>query len=135
MKRLVCTLILLLSATALCQDTAPVKSQETRFLKAECGTAADYLELGNDGTYRLRKTVNVQQQPYEGTKEHYKGTTFITFKTEDSAGIVIPSEDTKRQLDGGLTTRYPYRFSSRRREKVCQRNNKALDSVTSNRNS
>jgi hypothetical protein len=62
MKRLVCTLILLLSATALCQDTAPVKSQET--------------------------------------KEHYKGMTFITFKTEDSGGIVIPSEDTKRQLDG-----------------------------------
>jgi hypothetical protein len=44
--------------------------------------------------------VNVQQQPYEGTKEHYKGMTFITFKTEDSGGIVIPSEDTKRQLDG-----------------------------------
>jgi hypothetical protein len=100
MKRLVCTLILLLSATALCQDTAPVKSQETRFLKAECGIAADYLELGNDGTYRGGKTVNVQQQPYEGTKEHYKGMTFITFKTEDSGGIVIPSEDTKRQLDG-----------------------------------
>jgi hypothetical protein len=50
MKRLVCTLILLLSATALCKDTGPVKAQETRFFKAECRTAADYLELGNDGT-------------------------------------------------------------------------------------
>jgi hypothetical protein len=149
MKRLVCTLILLLSATALCQNTGPAKAQETRFFKAECGTAADYLELGKDGTYRVTarehvgaiptergkwwqngsvitftpssllrrgKTVNVQQQSYEGTEEHYKGRTFITFKTEDSAGIVVPSEDTKRQLDGDNNSLPLYIFFKTTRE-------------------
>ena len=45
------------------------------------------------------KTVNVQQKSYEGTEEEYKGKTFIAFKTEDSAGIVIPSSETKQELD------------------------------------
>jgi hypothetical protein len=115
-----------------CQTAGVAKAQQTRFFKAECGTAADYLQLLRDGTYRVLarehagvmqtergnwqqngsiikftpssllrggKTVNVQRKPYEGTEEHYKGKTFITFKSEDSAEIAISSEDTKRELD------------------------------------
>jgi hypothetical protein len=53
--------------------------------------------------------VNVQQKPYGGTKEHYKGMTFITFRTEDSAGIVIPAR-TQNANWTAITTRYPYTF-------------------------
>jgi hypothetical protein len=143
MKRLVYTLLFLLSATAFCQTTGAAKAQQTRFFKAEYGTAADYLQLRMDGTYRVLarehagvmqtergnwqqngsvikftpssllrggKTVGVQRKPYEGTEEHYKGKTFIAFKIEDSAGIVIPSEDTRRELDHNINSLPLYVF-------------------------
>jgi hypothetical protein len=36
---------------------------------------------------------------YQGTEVEYRGRTFISFSAEDSAGIVIPVEETKKQLD------------------------------------
>jgi hypothetical protein len=143
MKKLVCALMLLLSATAVCQRSKADTAQPTRFFKAECGTAAQYLELRRDGVYRVvarehagpmqtergrwrqegsviaftpssqlgrGKTVNFRQESYDGTEEHYKGKTFLTFTSENSAGIVIPSEDTKRQLDGDMSALPLYVF-------------------------
>ncbi len=45
------------------------------------------------------QTVSVEGKSYKGTEEEYKGKTFLVFNTEDSAGIAIPVEETKRQLD------------------------------------
>ncbi len=147
MKRLIYALIFLLSAPAICQNTGALTAKQTRFYKAECGTAADYLELTNDGKYHviarehagpiatergtwrqdgtvitftpsplLRDGKTVQQKPYDGTEEHYKGKTFLTFKTEDAVGIVVPTEDTKRQLDSDTNTLPQYVFFRTTRE-------------------
>jgi hypothetical protein len=53
MKRLFCVVALLVCATALGQTRGLVNTDQTRFYKAECGTAADYLELAKDGTYQV----------------------------------------------------------------------------------
>jgi hypothetical protein len=43
--------------------------------------------------------IAVNGRSYEGDELEYKGRTFIAFKTEDSAGIVIPANETKQQLE------------------------------------
>lgn len=97
--------------------------QPARFFKAECGTAAGYLKLGIDGTYtvvwREHVGVFVQEQgrwgqkqevitfapdnegkaSYEGAVARYKGKTFLVWKSEHAAGIVVSVEDTQRELD------------------------------------
>jgi hypothetical protein len=96
--------------------------QPARFFKAECGTAAGYIELATDGTYttvwREHMGVFVQEQgrwgqkqevitfapnggksSYEGAVARYKGKTFLVWKSENAAGIVVPVEETQRELD------------------------------------
>jgi hypothetical protein len=43
--------------------------------------------------------VSAEGKLYQGTEVRYRGRTFISFSTEDSAGIVIPVEDTEKELD------------------------------------
>jgi hypothetical protein len=133
MKRLFHAVTLLVCATALSQTHGLVNAERTRFYKAECGTAANYLELAKDGTYRVidrehmgvsiteqghwqqdgsmitfrpstvmrgGKMVSTEDSSYGGTEIEYKGRTFIAFNAEGAAGIVIPVDETKKQLDG-----------------------------------
>jgi hypothetical protein len=132
MKRLFYFVILLVSATALSQTHGLVNADRTRFYKAECGTAADYIELAKDGTYRVidrehmgvsmteqghwqqdgsvitfrpstvmrgGKMVSTEDSSYGGTEIEYKGGTFIAFNAEGAAGIVIPVDEIKKELD------------------------------------
>jgi hypothetical protein len=125
-------LALFVCSTAVCQTTGFAKTDHARFYKAECGTAADYLELASDGTYRIidrehmgvevterghwhqsgsmitftpssrlrgGETTSVSGTSYEGDELEYKGRTFLVFKVEGAAGIVIPANETKQQLD------------------------------------
>jgi hypothetical protein len=125
-------LALLVCVTAVCQTGGSVKAGPARFYKAECGTAADYLELATDGTYRViarehvgviltergrwqqngsvitftpstlmrgGKTISANGRSYDGEELEYKGKTFLSFKAEDAAGIVVPVDETKQQLD------------------------------------
>lgn len=97
--------------------------QAARFFKAECGTSAGYIKLANDGTYtvvwREHMGVLVQEHGrwsqkqeviafapskgkrafYEGAEVKYKGKTFLAWKSENAAGIVVPVEETRRELD------------------------------------
>jgi hypothetical protein len=97
--------------------------QNARYFKAECFTSAGYLKLGGDGTYtvtwREHMGIFVQEQgrwdqkgavislsptkptkaPYKGTEVTYNGKTFLSWAAEGAAGIVIPSEETKEELD------------------------------------
>jgi len=43
--------------------------------------------------------VSAEGKSYQGTEVEYRGKTFISFSAEDSAGIVIPVDETKKQLD------------------------------------
>jgi hypothetical protein len=43
--------------------------------------------------------VSAEGRFYQGTEVEYRVRTFISFSAEDSAGIVIPVEETKKQLD------------------------------------
>ena len=130
--RFFCPLGLILCATALGQTNGVVKTDQARFFKCEHGVSADYLELAQDGSYRLiarehmgvlqveqghwrgngsritftpsshmrgGKTVNADGKSYEAAQVTYKSNTFLAFKSEDAAGIVIPAAETKRQLD------------------------------------
>lgn len=45
------------------------------------------------------KYIKAEGAHYEGTEVGYKGKTFIAWDSEDAAGIVIPVEDTKQELD------------------------------------
>ena len=39
------------------------------------------------------------ERSYEGDELEYKGRRFLAFKTENAAGIVIPADETKRELE------------------------------------
>ena len=125
-------LALFVCSTAVCQTTGVAKTDHARFYKAECGTAAEYLELAGDGSYRVierehmgvevtergrwnqsgsvitftpssrlrgGETTSVSGTSYEGDELEYKSRTFLVFKVEGAAGIVIPANATKQQLD------------------------------------
>jgi hypothetical protein len=105
------------------QCTPLFAKQPARFFKAECGTSAGYIKLATDGTYtvvwREHMGVFVQEQghwsqkqevitftpskgkkaSYEGTEVRYKGKTFLAWKSENAAGIVVPVGDTEQELD------------------------------------
>jgi hypothetical protein len=40
-----------------------------------------------------------ESRSYEASEVEYRGKTFIAFNTEDAAGIAIPIEETKKELD------------------------------------
>jgi hypothetical protein len=47
---------------------------------------------------------------YEGTEIAHKAHRFLSFTTDAAPSIVIPVEDTKRELDGNPNTLPPYVF-------------------------
>ena len=70
--------ILLVCVTALGQSG---ESERRRFYKAECGTAADYLELAKDGTYRVIGREHMGVGITERGRWEQNGTV-ITFRPE-----------------------------------------------------
>ncbi len=56
------------------------------------------------------KYVKAEGRSYEGTEVEYKGKTFIAWNSEDAAGIVIPVEETKQELDRDPKSLPPYVF-------------------------
>ena len=45
------------------------------------------------------KMVSTEDSSYGSTEIEYKGRTFIAFNAEGAAGIVVPVDETKKQLD------------------------------------
>jgi len=45
------------------------------------------------------KMVGTKGKFYKATEVKYKGKTFIAFTSEDAAGVVIPPDQTKKELD------------------------------------
>jgi hypothetical protein len=45
------------------------------------------------------KTVNADGKSYNATEVQYKSNTFLAFKSDEAAGIAIPIDETKQQLD------------------------------------
>jgi hypothetical protein len=99
-------------------------AQNVRYFKAEHGVGATYLKLAADGRYKvidrehmgifLRDEGRWQQigdvitfsptdpkkTSYQATQNEHHGKVFLAITSEDAAaGILIPAEDTKKDLD------------------------------------
>jgi hypothetical protein len=109
-------------------------ANRTRYFKQDGLTGADYLVFATDGTYSLtgREHMGVWvievgrwhqsgahitltptkpvKAPYTGTEINYRGQTFMSWTAERAAGIVVPVDDTKRELDNRPSVRPPYVF-------------------------
>ena len=72
-------LALFVCFSAVCQTTGSARANHARFYKAECGTAADYLELSTDGTYSVVAREHMGVQVMERGGWHQSGSV-ITFK-------------------------------------------------------
>ncbi len=99
-------------------------AQNARYFKAEHGVAVTYLKLATDGQYKVidREHMGIFQTEegrwqqtgavitfsptgtkktsYQATENKYHGKVFLTITSADAAaGIVISTEDTKKNLD------------------------------------
>lgn len=78
MKWLPCCFALLFCGVAFSQAPKPERG---RYYKAECGTSADYLELTNDGRYRIVDREHMGVIVTEKGRWQQKGT-LITFRPD-----------------------------------------------------
>src|SRR3984957_15168089 len=109
-------------------------ANRTRYFKQDGLTGADYLVLATDGTYSLTGREHMGswvievgrwnqsgahitltptkpvKAPYAGTEVSYRGQTFMAWTADDAAGIVVPVNDTKRELDNRPSVRPPCVF-------------------------
>lgn len=94
-----------------------------RYFVESHGVGANYLALRGDGTYVITGRedmglVDVEagrwtssgeritftpsgraKQPYDGVEVSYRHHTFLAFDSEDAAGLKVPIDDTRKQLD------------------------------------
>ncbi len=67
--------------------------------------AGSWQQVGSVITFRPSSAMRggrmaeIQGRSYEATEVEYKGKTFIAFNSEGAAGIVIPVEETEKELD------------------------------------
>jgi hypothetical protein len=98
-------------------------AQNVRYLKAEHGVGATYVKLAADGRYRvidrehmgifltdegrwqqtgdvITFNTNPNRTSYQTTENTHHGKIFLAITSVDAAaGIVIPADDTKKELD------------------------------------
>ena len=99
-------------------------AQDVRYFKAEHGVGATYIKLAADGRYTVidREHMGIfprdegrwqqagavitfsptdsKKAPYQATENKYHGKIFLAITSADAAaGIDIPADDTKRDLD------------------------------------
>jgi hypothetical protein len=121
MKKYVTLTASVLFATLLC--CAVCFAQNARYFKAEHGVGATYLKFAADGRYKVidREHMGIfstdegrwqqtgaviafsptdtKKTSYYATENKYRGKVFLTITSAAAAGIVIPAEDTKKDLD------------------------------------